>query len=222
MSDPSGWRPLEWTAPAALQGRYARLERLDVADHAEALQAANPVDAAHWQFMPCGPFADFEVYRAWAEVSAASVDPAFYAVRGAAGWTGVASLMRIDRGNGVIEIGNIAFSPGLQRTPAATEAIHLLMDHAFGSGFRRLEWKCNALNAPSRRAAARYGFEYEGTFRQHMVVKGLNRDTAWFAVVDGDWPRLRRAHLAWLDPASFDGDGAQRASLGALTKGQTT
>lgn len=128
--------------------------------------------------------------------------------------------MRIDRESGVVEIGNIAFSPGLQRTPAATEAIHLLLEHAFASGFRRVEWKCNAENGPSRRAAARYGFAFEGTFRQHMVVKGRNRDTAWFALLDGEWPDLRTAHRAWLDPANFDDAGAQRRTLADLTAAQ--
>lgn len=215
MTELAGWTTLDWAPPARLAGRYAVLERLD-ASHIAALHAANPVDAAHWAYMPYGPFVGPAVYRLWAESAAASEDPAFYAVKGAAGWCGVASLMRIDRENGVVEIGNIAFSPGLQRTPAATEAIHLLLDHVFASGFRRVEWKCNTDNAPSRRAAARFGFVFEGVFRQHMVVKGRNRDTAWFAMLDGDWIHLRAAHLAWLDPANFDAAGGQHRALGDL------
>lgn len=219
MTDLAGWAPLDWTPPPRLSGRYALLERLGPA-HIDALHAANPKDAAHWAYMPYGPFPDAAVYRLWADGAAASDDPAFYAVKGAAGWSGVASLMRIDRESGVVEIGNIAFSPGLQRTPAATEAIHLLLEHAFASGFRRVEWKCNAENGPSRRAAARYGFAFEGTFRQHMVVKGRNRDTAWFALLDGEWPDLRAAHRTWLDPANFDDAGTQRRTLADLTAGQ--
>ena len=213
MGDLSDWTPIDWTAPDALEGRHARLERLSVDRHVAALHAANPVDPAHWAYMPYGPFPDLDTYRLWAEASAMGSDPVYYAVQGAVGWSGVASFMRIDGANGVIEIGNIAFSPGLQRRPAATEAIHLMLDHAFLSGFRRVEWKCNAQNAPSRRAAERLGFGYEGTFRQHMVVKGMNRDTAWFAMLDGEWPAIRSAHRAWLDPANFDGTGAQRAPL---------
>lgn len=216
MNELLDWAALDWRAPTRLSGQYAVLERLQ-ASHIGALHAANPVEPAHWAYMPYGPFAGPADYQLWAEGAAASEDPAFYAVKGAAGWSGVASLMRIDRANGVIEIGNIAFSPGLQRTPAATEAIHLLLDHAFASGFRRVEWKCNAENAPSRRAAARFGFEFEGVFRQHMVVKGRNRDTAWFAMLDGDWSRLRAAQRAWLAPANFDAAGAQRQALGAFT-----
>ena len=212
MTDLSGWASLKWTAPDMLEGRYARLERL-AARHAAALQAANPRDAGHWAYMPYGPFADDDAYGAWFDAAAAGKDPVFYAVRGDIGWSGVASLMRIDRANGVIEIGNIAFSPGLQRTRAATEAIHLMIDHAFAAGFRRVEWKCNARNAPSRAAALRFGFAHEGTFRQHMVVKGANRDTAWFAIIDGDWSRLRAAHLAWLAPSNFDARGQQLRSL---------
>lgn len=218
MSDLPSWRPLDWTPPDVLEGRHTRLERLE-ARHVEALHAANPTDAGHWHYMSYGPFADAAAYGAWVDGAAASVDPVFYAVRGAAGWSGVAALMRIDRTHGVVEIGNIAFSPPLQRSPAATEAIHLLLDHCFSAGFRRVEWKCDAGNAPSRRAAARYGFVYEGTFRQHMVVKGRNRDTAWFAMLDADWPRLRAAHLAWLAPGNFGADGGQKQALSEMIAG---
>ncbi|CUH39162.1 Acetyltransferase (GNAT) family protein [Jannaschia seosinensis] len=207
--------PLHWSPPDALEGRFARLERLDPA-HVEALHAANPTDESHWRYLPYGPFPDPQVYRLWAEGAAATDDPAFYAVRGAQGWSGVVALMRADREHGVIEIGNIAFSPGLQRRPAATEAIHLLLDHCFASGFRRVEWKCNAGNAASRQAAERLGFTYEGTFRQHMIVKGRNRDTAWFAIVDDDWPRLREAHQAWLAPDNFDAEGRQIRRLSEM------
>ena len=206
------WRALDWAPPNALRGRWTRLERL-AGHHLDALHAANPSDEAHWRYMSYGPFADRAGYEAWAQGAIASPDPAYYAIGGERGWSGVASLMRIDRAMGVIEIGNIALSPGLQRSRAATEAVHLMIDHAFASGFRRVEWKCNAENAPSLRAAARLGFAYEGTFRQHMVVKGRNRDTAWFAILAGDWPRIGDAHRAWLDASNFDADGRQMRPL---------
>lgn len=214
--DLSGWTPLTFEPAIALQGRSARLERLSIDAHAEELFAANAIDPGIWRFMPYGPFATFGAYRGWVAAASVSEDPVFYAIAGDAGWSGVASYLRIDRDNGVIEIGHIALTPQVQRTRAATEAIHLMIDQAFASGFRRVEWKCNAANAASRRAAYRYGFTYEGTFRQHMITKGANRDTAWFAILDGDWPRLRAAHLAWLDPANFDASGQQLRSMMSL------
>ncbi|WP_179378841.1 GNAT family N-acetyltransferase [Jannaschia marina] len=216
MTDLGQWRPLDWSPPAALDGRHTRLERLSPEAHGAALHRANPADAAHWAYMPYGPFMSEAAYLDWAAQAAASDDPAFYAIAADGDWRGVASFMRIDRTHGVIEIGNIALSPALQRTVAATEALHLMIDHAFAAGFRRLEWKCNAGNTPSRRAALRLGFTFEGIFRQHMVVKGGNRDTAWFSILDGEWPRLRAAHRAWLDPANFV-DGVQRQSMSELT-----
>ncbi len=208
--------PLGWEPPAALDGSHTRLERLGP-EHVEALHAANPAEAEHWRWMAYGPFPDPAVYALWATGAAASDDPAYYAIRGPGGWAGVASFMRIDRAHGVIEIGNIALSPTLQRTVAATEAIHLMLDHAFAAGFRRVEWKCNARNAPSRRAAARYGFTFEGVFRQHMIVKGENRDTAWFSMLDGEWPRLRQAQRTWLEARNFRADGRQKRRLADLT-----
>ncbi len=202
------WKPLDWTPAATMAGRYAQMARLH-ADHAAPLHAAFGSDGETWRYMPYGPFADAADYAAWVTSVADRPDPVFYVIADGEGWAGVASLMRVDRAHGVIEIGNIALTPHLRRTPAATEAMHLMIDHAFQSGFRRMEWKCNALNAPSRRAALRYGFTYEGTFRQHMVVKGQNRDTAWFAITDGDWPTLRAGHQSWLAPANFDAAGAQ-------------
>ena len=215
--DLARWRPLDWDPPASLEGAHARLERLDEA-HVEALHAANPSDAAHWDFLPYGPFPDPAVYRLWAAGAAEGVDPAFYAVRGGAGWSGVAAFLRIERDHGRVEIGHVAFSPALQRTRAATEAIHLMIDHAFAQGFRRVEWKCDAGNASSLRAAERFGFVPEGTHRQHMVVKGRNRDTAWFAILDADWPRLRTAHRSWLEDANFDGGGRQVAALSEMVR----
>jgi RimJ/RimL family protein N-acetyltransferase len=201
-----------------LEGRYARLEPLAPA-HAGALHAANRVDDAIWDYLPYGPFADEGAYAAWVEQAAGKADPLFFAItdigRGTPG--GVASLMRIAPETGSIEVGHICLSPSLQRTRAASEAIFLLADWVFLEGYRRFEWKCDALNRPSRRAAERFGFSFEGVFRQHLIVKGRNRDTAWFAMTDGDWECLRPAWEVWLDPANFDGDGRQIRALGDLT-----
>ena len=215
----AGFVPPPAPGPARIEGRFVTLERLDPARHAAALFAANGSDAAMWDYLGYGPFADEAAYRQWQEAAAAQPDPCFYALcdpqTGQAG--GVASFMRIDRTHGVIEIGHIAIAPPLQRSPAASEAIMLMIRWAFEAGYRRVEWKCDALNAPSMRAAARYGFTYEGTFRQHMIVKGRNRDTAWWAITDGDWTALEAAHRGWLDPGNFDAAGRQRTALADLT-----
>ena len=170
--------------------------------------------------MAYGPFATFESYRNWVSAAASGADPMFFAIvdRGSGKPTGVASFMRIDPAAGSIEVGGLAYSPALQRAPAATEAMFLMMQRAFELGYRRYEWKCNALNAPSRSAALRLGFSYEGIFRQHVVHKGRNRDTAWFAIVDREWPTLKRAYAAWLDAKNFDGEGKQRLRLSDLTR----
>ena len=212
-----GWTaPGDYDPPPALRGDRARLERLDPRHAAPLWDAVRGHDAV-WRWLFDGPFETPAAFGAWVEAKSAFVDPAFYAVHDGASWTGVASLMRIDRAHGVIEVGNILFAPALQRTAAATEAIALLAGHVFASGFRRFEWKCNVLNAPSRRAALRFGFTYEGTFRQHMVVKGRSRDTAWFSIVDGEWPVIEAAYRGWLGGSNFDAEGRQRRSLSALT-----
>ena len=166
-----------------------------------------------------GPFADFESYRAWLSESARTSDPLFFAVVETASGraVGVASYLRIAPQYGSIEVGHLNFSPALQRTPAATEAMYLMMERAFRLGYRRYEWKCDALNAPSRRAAQRLGLSFEGVFRQATVYKGRNRDTAWYAAIDRDWPALQAAFSRWLDPANFDESGRQRVALSALT-----
>ena len=215
-----GWAPRPLPGPETLAGRTCRLEPLDAARHADALYRANSADDGRmWTYMGYGPFADAAGYRAWVE--AFSADPASHAyavVTGAGAAVGVTSYLRLDPAHGSIEVGNLAFSPALQRTVAATEAMHLMAVHAVDVlGYRRYEWKCNALNEPSRRAATRLGFTYEGTFRQAMVVKGRNRDTAWYAMTDGDWTRLRPAFTAWLDPSNFDAAGRQRTALSDLT-----
>jgi RimJ/RimL family protein N-acetyltransferase len=212
-----GWTPPPRPSAVLLEGRYCRLERLDAARHAPALHAANAADAEgrSWSYMTFGPFADAAAHERWLRDAAAKTDPWFYAVvdetSGAA--SGIASYMRITPDAGAIEVGSIHLSPCLARTRAATEAMYLMMAHAFELGYRRYEWKCDALNAPSRRAAERLGFSYEGTFRQAMIYKGRNRDTAWYALTDGDWPRIRAALESWLAPANFSAGGVQHTRL---------
>lgn len=206
-----------------MEGTWARLEPLDAARHGPALHAANAGDAtgAMWDYLSVGPFAAEADYLAWARGAEASADPLWFAIldREAGRWGGTITLMRQDPAAGSIETGWLAFAPCLQRTRAATEAVWLLMDWAFRAGYRRFEWKCNALNTPSRRAALRYGLSFEGVFRQAGVVKGRNRDTAWYAAIDAEYPALRAAFGAWLDPANFDEAGRQRVALSDLTAG---
>ena len=214
------WKPPQPPSRTTLEGRFCVLEPLAV-KHAEALHAANVVneDGSMWTYMGYGPFATLADYRAWVEGAARASDPLFFAFidRAANKPVGVASFMRIDPANGCIEVGGLAYSPLLQKKPAATEAMYLMMREAFRLGYRRYEWKCNALNAPSRSAAQRLGFSYEGIFRNAMVVKGRNRDTAWYSIVDSEWPALQRAYETWLAPANFDSEGRQRTRLSTLT-----
>ena len=214
------WVPPPPPSGATMKGRYARLEHLSADTHAALLYRAFAGADEVWDYMPYGPFHSAAQYHRWARDAAEKSDPLFHAIedRSTGTWGGVASYLRIDPGMGTIEVGHIALSPALQRTRAATEAMYLMMAWAFGAGYRRYEWKCNALNMPSRRAAQRLGFSCEGIFRQAAIVKGRNRDTAWFAVTDGDWPALDEAFRAWLDPANFDADGRQRERLSDLTR----
>lgn len=214
-----GWTPPPPPGPEVLEGRWARLERLDPARHAAEIHVANRASDAIWDYLPYGPFAEEADWRAWADGMAGRTDPFFYAIRDLrTGWAGgVASFLRIAPEAGSIEVGHINLSPALQRGAAATEAMALMMGWAFGAGYRRYEWKCDALNRPSRRAAQRLGLSWEGIFRQAAVVKGRNRDTAWFAAIDREWPALRAAFDRWLDPANFDAEGRQRLALSALT-----
>jgi RimJ/RimL family protein N-acetyltransferase len=204
-----------------MTGRYCRLERLSSARHAADLHAANVRDAdgRMWAYLPYGPFESQAAYAAWIDRDCTGADPLFFAIVDAATGkaTGVASYLRIEPAVGCIEVGHLAFSPLLQRSPAATEAMFLMMERIYDAGYRRYEWKCNALNAPSRTAAMRLGFSYEGVFRQATIVKGRNRDTAWYASIDREWPALRAAFRMWLDPSNFDERGQQRVSLRALT-----
>jgi RimJ/RimL family protein N-acetyltransferase len=205
-----------------LQGARVRLEPLDPERHGDDLFAAASVDGgdpALWDYLPYGPFATAGALCEHLATQAASSDPLFFAVVDTATGraAGVVSYLRMEPAHGVIEIGHIWFGAPLQRTPQATEAIYLLARHAFDTlGNRRLEWKCDAANDRSQRAAERFGFTFEGVFRQHMIVKGRNRDTAWYSIVDREWPAVRAAFEAWLAPANFDADGRQRASLTAL------
>ncbi|WP_126974535.1 GNAT family N-acetyltransferase [Frigidibacter oleivorans] len=214
-----GWRPPAAPGPDVLEGRHARLERLDAEAHAADLFRANSADDAIWDYLPYGPFASAATYHRWAREMAGQADPFFYAIRDLATGHlgGVASWLRITPAQGTIEVGHINLAPELQRGRAATEAMWLMMDWAFAAGYRRYEWKCDALNLPSRRAAQRLGFSYEGTFRQAAVVKGRNRDTAWFAITDQDWPALAEAFRVWLDPGNFTAEGAQIERLSDLT-----
>lgn len=215
------WRPVPAPTRTALNRRYCRLEPLDLEKHSQQLFDANRpnTDGSMWTYLPYGPFADFAQYRAWLERTCRGDDPLFFAIVDTASGNavGLAAYLRIDPKNGAIEVGHLAYSPTLQRSVAATEAMFLMMKNAFDLGYRRYEWKCNGLNAPSRRAAQRLGFSYEGLFRQAAVVKGRNRDTAWYSIIDGEWPLLRAAFERWLAPANFSTDGRQREALSALT-----
>ena len=215
----SGWSPPPRPPRAVMEGRYARVAPLSVDAHAKDLFSAFEGADRVWTYLPYGPFASFAAYGDWVAAQSISEDPLFFAIGDTrtGAWCGVASYLRIDPTAGAIEVGHINFSPRLQGTRAATEALFLMMEWAFTAGYRRFEWKCDALNAPSRRAGQRLGLSYEGVFRQATVVKGRNRDTAWFAAIDAEWPALRAAFSAWLDPANFDADGVQRQRLSALT-----
>jgi RimJ/RimL family protein N-acetyltransferase len=212
-----GWTPRPLPPRAAIDGRLCRIEPLSVAAHAADLHAANAADTDGriWTYMGYGPFESAEAYAAWATPMETSSDPLFHTIvdRRSGKAAGVAAYLRIDAAVGVIEVGHIALSPALQRTAAATEAMWLLMRRAFELGYRRYEWKCDRLNEPSRRAALRLGFTFEGIFRQATIYKGRNRDTAWYAIVDKDWPRIDAAFQRWLEPANFDAGGRQRSAL---------
>lgn len=217
-----GWTPPPVPPREPMDGRYCQLEPLDPDRHADALFESNAADAdgRGWTYLAYGPFATLASYRAWMSKTCLGDDPMFFAVLDSATRrpAGVASYLRITPAAGSIEVGHIHYSPGLKRSPAATEAMYLMMERAFGLGYRRYEWKCDALNAASRAAAQRLGLSFEGVFRQAAVYKGRNRDTAWFAIVDADWPALRQAFQAWLVPANFDARGRQRSRLADLTQ----
>lgn len=215
------WRPPPRPLREPMIGRYARVEPLDPDRHAADLYAANSDSpgGAIWRYLPYGPFDGPSAYRDWVAASAESGDPLFFAIVDAASnrALGVASYLRIQPGAGSIEVGHINFSPALQRSRIATEAMDLMRRKVFALGYRRYEWKCDALNAGSRRAAQRFGFSFEGVFRQAVVVKGRNRDTAWYAMIDKEAPALDEAYAAWLAPSNFTAGGAQKTALADLT-----
>ncbi|TMB65635.1 MAG: GNAT family N-acetyltransferase [Chloroflexi bacterium] len=223
LGQPVGEPLPDWTerprpARTVMDGRLCRLEPLQASRHADALYEAHSLDAEgqNWTYLPYGPFASPEDLARWIESVESSEDPLFFAIidlatQQPAGW---ASYLRIDPTMGTIEVGHLAYSPALQRTPAATEAMYLMMRRAFDElGYRRYEWKCNSLNAPSWNAAERLGFRYEGIFRQAVVHKGRNRDQAWFSIIDREWPAIRSALERWLDPSNFDESGVQLCRL---------
>lgn len=201
-----------------MQGRTCDVVPL-VADHAAGLHAAFAADdtGTLWTYMPEGPFQTNADYAAWVAKAVGSRDPLFFTILNKTNGAplGVASYLRIQPANGVVEVGYITFSPAMKQTAIATEAMFLMMKRAFDLGYRRYEWKCDALNTPSRNAAARLGFSYDGLFQQALVYKGRNRDTAWFSILDGDWPQIKAAFERWLDPDNFDTNGRQRAPLEA-------
>lgn len=210
--------------PVVLEGRRCRLRPLDPARDAAPLYrlAHGPEAEALWAYLPVGPFAGLAGFTAWMSANAASTDPLFFAIEVDDGIVGAAALLRITPEQRTIEVGHILYTPALQRTPAATEAMYLLARHVFDTlGYRRYEWKCNVLNAPSRAAALRLGFTFEGIFRQHLIVKGRNRDTAWFSMLDNEWPARRAAFERWLAPENFDAGGRQRATLAQLRDADT-
>lgn len=215
-----GWSPPRRPDATVMPGRHVRLEPLDADHHAFDLHDAFIGHEALWDYMPYGPFASGAAYHRWAREHEAGADPRFYVLRDQAtgGSGGIASYLRIRPEAGSIEVGHICISPRMQRGVHVTEAMFLMLDWAFAAGYRRYEWKCDALNLASRRAAQRLGFSYEGVFRNHMVIKGRNRDTAWFSVIDSEWPALKEAFAAWLSPANFDAAGRQRERLSDLTR----
>ena len=201
-----------------IEGRYITLEPLNPAKHTEALWQGlgGEANKSLWLYMPDGPFMDRAAFDAHMQAKAISEDPLFFAIvdRQTNVAAGRATLMRIDPPNRVIEVGGIIYTHALQRSRGATEAMYLLARYVFDElGYRRYEWKCNSLNEPSRRAALRLGFSFEGIFRQHMIIKGKNRDTAWFSMLDSEWPARKREFERWLDESNFDSAGNQKTGL---------
>lgn len=218
MTDLANWTARPRPPRVVLDGHHARLEPLSAAKHGDDLFEAATVADADGRFRYLGeyPPENRAAFQPWLDKAEASEDPLYYAVidkaTGKAG--GRQTFLRIDPANGVIEIGHIHWGPLIARKPAATEAHFLFMKHAFDDlGYRRWEWKCNNANEPSKRAADRFGFTHEGVFRQHMIIKGQNRDTAWYSIIDTEWPALKAAYEGWLDPSNFDRDGNQKRRL---------
>ena len=218
------WQPCLWPSGETLQGRYCSLEAFDVDSHAAELFAAFATDRseANWVYLPYGPFDTVDDFHIWCQSECVKKDPLFYSVldKQTAKLVGMASYLRITPNAGVIEVGHIHFSPLMQGTRMSTEAMYLMMSQVFDElGYRRYEWKCDALNAPSARAAQRLGFQFEGIFRQATVYKGRNRDTAWFSITDNEWPRLRDGYQRWLAVENFDSNDRQIRSLAECISG---
>jgi RimJ/RimL family protein N-acetyltransferase len=216
-------RLVERPLPVTLRGRVVSLVPLDAEAHAQALYEGShgPERERLWVYLSDGPFPDFASFEQSLRLKAASSDPLFFAILDNASGhaVGYASYLRIDPAHRTMEVGSILFLPALQQTRGATEAMYLMARHAFENlHYRRYEWKCNALNEPSRRAALRLGFQFEGLFRQHMIIKGRNRDTAWFSMLDSEWPARKAALERWLDPSNFTADGMQVESLSNLDR----
>ncbi len=215
------WHPRPCPQRVTLTGHFCQLEPLDVTRHFAGLYDAwrQAEDGRDWTYLSVGPFSTGEDFRRWLSHAESSRDPLHYAVieRVSGRAVGTLALMRIEPAHGVVEVGHVIFSPRLQRTPAATESHYLLMQYAFEQlGYRRYEWKCDSLNAPSRKAALRLGFSYEGLFRQALVSKGRSRDTTWFSITDREWPAVREGFERWLHKSNFDEKGQQRHTLAAL------
>jgi RimJ/RimL family protein N-acetyltransferase len=216
------WTPPPFPPAKVLEGQWCRLEPLDVARHLDDIWKAAAGHDSVWDWLPARPPADRQAYGALLQsmVDQAGIVPLAVIDKADGKAKGHLWIMEIRPAHGVFEVGWITYSPSLQRTRPATEAIYLVGDYGFSLGYRRYEWKCNNLNEPSKRAALRFGFRFEGLFRQHMVVKGQNRDTAWFSILDSEWPARAKLFQAWLAPENFDADGRQKASLGDLAKAQ--
>jgi RimJ/RimL family protein N-acetyltransferase len=217
VGPPVDTTPAQRPGQVTLQGRFGRIEKLNSAHAASLWDAVKERDTI-WTYLGYGPFSGADAFAAWVGERAKLADPFSYAVVTPEGKAvGIATLMEIRPASRVIEVGHIAYGEPLQRTPLATEAMYLLARYVFETlGYRRYEWKCDSLNAPSRRAALRYGFTFEGIFRQHLIVKSRNRDTAWFSMLDGEWPNRKRNFEHWLAPENFTPDGRQKASLSAM------
>ena len=212
------WQPCQPPTREAMTGHFCRLEYLDVERHAECLFSAFSLDSSqrNWTYLPYGPFTDIKSFTDWLTTSCIGDDPLFYVVINQSNEEviGMASYLRIAPTIGVIEVGHIHFSPKMQKTPMATEAMYLMMVRVFDElSYRRYEWKCDALNAPSKSAAERFGFRFEGLWRQATMYKGRNRDTTWYAIIDKDWSQIKAAYQAWLDPNNFDESGQQKSKL---------
>jgi RimJ/RimL family protein N-acetyltransferase len=216
------WTPPPWPAREALAGRFCRLEPLDVTAHAADLHEnfCEDTDGRDWSYLPYGPFDSLAAFEAWMADTCFDNDPFFYAIVDVATGraAGMVSFMRIKPEHGSIEVGHVHYAPAIQRGRVTTEAMYLMMRWAFAAGYRRYEWKCHTLNQPSRAAAQRLGFSFEGVFRDHLIHRARARDTAWYACIAAEWPVLKAAFETWLDDSNFDADGNQKESLSALTR----